>query len=134
MKDITDKELYALAEEARKSSHCPYSGISVGAALLCESGEIYTGCNIENSAFSPSICAERVAVFKAVSSGEKSFRAIAVAGGKAGKDSDVPFPPCGACRQVMREFCKNDFRIILKGNTVYTLSELLPHSFGEEFL
>ena len=129
------KELVALAIQARENAYCPYSGFAVGAALECADGTVYTGCNIENAAFGPSICAERTAVFKAVSEGQREFRALAVVGGKA----DVPVchecPPCGVCRQVLREFCSDEFPIHLSdGETLRTLSlaELLPESFRAE--
>ena len=127
--------LCRLALEARKSSYSPYSGFKVGAALLADSGKIYTGCNIENSAYSPTVCAERVAFFKAVSEGEKHFTAIAIAGG-AGDSPDDICPPCGVCRQVMAEFCDpKAFKVLLaKSESEYvslTLSELLPYGFDK---
>ncbi len=132
MKNFDVKELLALANEARADSYSPYSEISVGAALLTKSGKIYKGCNIENASYSPTICAERVAFFKAVSEGETEFVAIAIAGGKHDEPSRADFPPCGVCRQVMSEFCDSDFRVIW-GNgddfTDVTLGEILPHSF-----
>lgn len=131
-----EEELYMIAESARDKAYCPYSGISVGAALLTSTGRVYTGCNIENSAYSPSVCAERVALFKAVSEGDNSPVAIAVAGGKRSEPASSPFPPCGVCRQVMTEF-GGDLLIILKdgdGVKSYALSELLPHSFGKDNL
>ena len=135
MKSILEKDLCALALKARDSAYSPYSGVRVGAALLTRSGKIYTGCNIENAAFSPTVCAERVALFKAISEGEKEFSAIAVAGGK-NDDPDGVFPPCGVCRQVMSEFCDKDFKILLvKNRNEYiptTLGELLPYGFGKE--
>ena len=108
---MDNKELICKALEAMKSSYSPYSGFAVGAALLAKSGKVYTGCNIENAAFGPTVCAERTAFFKAVSEGEREFEKIAVAGGKNGKVTDYAFP-CGVCRQVMAEFCKKDFEII----------------------
>lgn len=114
-----------------KHSYSPYSGFRVGAALLTKSGKIYTGCNIENSAFSPTCCAERTAFFKAVSEGEKDFSAMAIVGGKSGETSEFCYP-CGVCRQVMAEFCNADFEIILtngKDIKAKKLSELLPESF-----
>ena len=102
---IGNEELYRLADEARKKAYAPYSKITVGAALLAKSGKIYTGSNIENAAFSPSICAERVAFCAAIHAGERDFVAIAVAGGEEGKGAKDSFPPCGVCRQVMAEFC-----------------------------
>lgn len=128
------KKLAALAAEAMKSSYSPYSGFTVGAALLCRSGKVYTGCNIENAAFTPTVCAERVAFFKAISEGERDFTAIAVAGGKNGNIASE-CPPCGVCRQVMTEFCAPDFEIILvsaEGERSMTLGELMPLSFGAE--
>lgn len=126
--------LCSLALKARKSSYSPYSGFKVGAALLASSGKIYTGCNIENAAYTPTVCAERVAFFKAVSEGEIEFIAIAIAGG-AGDSPDGECPPCGVCRQVMMEFCDpNTFKVLLaKSDTEYahlTLKELLPYGFG----
>ena len=129
---MTDSELIKEAKEAAKSSYAPYSHFNVGAALLTRDGKIYKGCNIENSAYSPTNCAERTAFFKAVSEGEREFSAIAIAGGK-NLDFSAFCPPCGVCRQVMNEFCDGDFKIILGRNDedvkVYTLSELLPESF-----
>ena len=129
---MTDKELCTLAVKAMDNAYAPYSGYRVGAALLTKDGEIFTGCNIENSSFSPTICAERTAIFKAVSEGKREFSAIAVAGGKDGKVMGA-FPPCGVCRQVMAEFCKPDFTVLLVTgeNTYekYTLSEILPLAF-----
>ena len=116
----------------------PYSHFHVGAALLTRQGKIYTGCNIENAAFGPSNCAERTAFFKAVSEGEHNFNAIAIVGGpedENGKPVIKDFcPPCGVCRQVMAEFCKKDFEIILAKSPeeykAFTLGELLPESFS----
>ena len=132
---MTDKELVIEAINAMKNSYSPYSDFKVGAALLTENGKIFNGCNIENVAFGPSICAERVAFFKAISEGEKSFSKIAVVGGKGGIINGI-FAPCGVCRQVVREFCKDDFEILL-GETAdsyktVTLKELLPLSFSPE--
>ncbi len=137
----TEKELYnelfKLANAARAASYCPYSGFSVGAALLTKSEKIYTGVNIENSSFTPTVCAERVAFFKAVSDGEREFAAIAIAGGKFGCDPNESTPPCGVCRQVMGEFADSDLKIILSGGDtplVYTLGELLPMGFDKASL
>ena len=126
------------AKAARETSYAPYSGCRVGAALLTDTGKIYRGCNIENAAFGPTVCAERVALFKAVSEGMHSFTAIAVVGGKDATTSGL-FPPCGVCRQVLREFCVPDeMTVILEQDdgTPYmlTLADLLPHSFGPDFL
>lgn len=129
---MTDLELMRLAEDARAYSYTPYSGFAVGAALLTKSGKVYTGCNIENASYTPTICAERTAVFKAVSEGERDFAAIAIIGGPAGEQGRF-CAPCGVCRQVLREFCALDFRILLGSVDkvqAYTLEELLPTSFG----
>lgn len=132
---MTDKELLLTAIKEMKKSYSPYSNCKVGAALLCKNGKIFTGTNIENAAFSPTICAERVAVFKAVSEGEREFSKIAVAGGKDGIVDGI-FAPCGVCRQVLREFCSDDFQIILGENEeeykVVTLKDLLPLSFSPD--
>ena len=115
-----------------ENSYNKYSHFAVGAALLCDDGSVYTGCNIENSAFSATVCAERTAFFKAISDGKRGFVKLAVVGGKAG-DISRPCMPCGVCRQVMSEFCDADtFRVIL-GNgeelTELTLADLLPYRF-----
>ena len=133
---MLDKELLELAIEARKKSYSPYSGFRVGAALLGKSGKVYGGCNVENAAYSPTNCAERTAVFKAVSEGEREFSAIAIVGGKDEDPADF-CAPCGVCRQVLAEFCDADFRVILgtpNNIQVYTLAELLPLSFGKNDL
>lgn len=131
---MTKEQLVSLAKEAMKHSYSPYSGYRVGAALLCKDGSVYTGCNVENAGYSATNCAERTAFFKAVSEGKKEFVAIAVCGGKDGVIESV-FPPCGVCRQVMREFCKDEFEIYLvnkNGVESYTLGELLPISFAPD--
>ncbi len=133
---MNNRELINLALEARKVSYSPYSGFSVGAALLCKDGSVYTGCNIENSAFSPTNCAERTAFFKAVSEGERDFLKIAVVGGDSSETFPANYcPPCGVCRQVMKEFCSSDFEIIVAKNVddfqVMTLAEILPLSFDK---
>ena len=125
-------ELCKLAIEAMAHAYAPYSGFKVGAALLCADGAVYQGCNIENAAYSPTNCAERTAFFKAVYDGHRAFTAIAVCGGKDGVITGA-FPPCGVCRQVMREFCGEDFLIYLVNNGGFetlTLAQLLPHSFS----
>lgn len=131
---MTDKKLIEKAKKAAEKAYVPYSGYTVGAALLTKEGKVYTGCNIENAAYGPTNCAERTAFFKAVSEGERSFSKIAVVGGKNLKFSDY-FSPCGVCRQVMKEFCDDDFIILLgKDKDEYmnvTLSELLPLSFSK---
>ena len=132
---MTDKELFQFAIEAMKNSYSPYSKCKVGAALLCKNGKVFIGTNIENAAFGPTVCAERVAIFKAVSEGEKEFSKIAVVGGKGGVINGI-FAPCGVCRQVLREFCDDDFEILL-GETEdsfkkVTLKDLFPLSFSPE--
>ena len=132
---MSDKELIALADKAREKSYCPYSGYSVGAALLTKDGKVYTGANIENASFTPTVCAERVALFTALHAGEREFAAIAVVGGPADRSAEKLFTPCGVCRQVMAEFCEDDFKIlVIKDNGEYdtfTLGNLLPFSFGD---
>lgn len=131
---MTDKELLEKALSAREQAYAPYSSYKVGAALLTCDGKIYCGCNIENVSFSPTCCAERVAFFKAVSEGEKSFEKIAIVAGKENTDSFGEVFPCGVCRQVMREFCSDDFRIVV-GNPEsfrsFTLDELIPLGFSK---
>lgn len=131
----TIQELVRTAAEARKTAYAPYSRYRVGAALLAADGQIFTGCNIENAAYTPTICAERTAFFKAVSEGVREFRAIAVAGSPEGDALTQYAWPCGVCRQVMAEFCDPDeFRIIAVGPAgayrMAALRELLPESFG----
>lgn len=129
---MTHEELCELAKEAMTHSYSPYSGYKVGAALLCKDGTVYTGCNIENASYTPTICAERTAIFKAVYDGKREFAAIAVCGGKDGMIVGQ-FPPCGVCRQVMREFCGDDFKILMvnpEGFEGVTLAQLLPYSFS----
>lgn len=133
---MNNSELIRIALEARKNSYSPYSGFSVGAALICKDGSVFTGCNIENSAFSPTNCAERTAFFKAVSEGEREFVKIAVVGGNSDDEAPQNYcPPCGVCRQVMKEFCSSDFEIIMAKSDddykIMTLSELLPASFDK---
>ena len=134
---INDKELISAARAAREKSYCPYSSFSVGAALLTEDGKIYTGANIENASFTPTVCAERVALFTAIHEGERKFSAIAISGGKCGEKPTSAFYPCGVCRQVMAEFADTDLVIITSEGDSYrahTLSEMLPHSFTKEKL
>lgn len=134
---MTDNELIKLAFEAMKMAYAPYSGFMVGAALLTKDNKIYTGCNIENAAYGPTNCAERTAFFKAVSEGERDFAKITVVGGKDGKPTDY-FYPCGVCRQVMAEFCSEDFEIITaKSETDYikvSLKDMLPYGFNKDKL
>ncbi len=129
---MDSRELMSYAAEAMKLSYSPYSGFRVGAALLTDDGKIYTGCNIENAAFTPTVCAERTAIFKAVSEGRTSFKKIAVIGGGSDGVSDFTYP-CGVCRQVMREFCGGDFVIVVTDGTdirEHTLDEIMPYSFS----
>ena len=133
---MTDIELMRLAEEARLMAYAPYSDFLVGAALLTEDGKVYQGCNVENAGSPVTNCAERTAFFKAVSEGERRFSAIAIVGGKRGSEPTF-CSPCGVCRQVMTEFCEEDFRIILgnsKGVESYTLKQLLPLAFSKKNL
>jgi cytidine deaminase len=124
------EDLIAKAMEARKKAHAPYSHFTVGAALLAKSGRVYTGCNVENASYGLSICAERTAVFKAVSEGERDFEAIAVV-------TERGVTPCGACRQVLMEFGE-DMQVIVAdgagGYRVFGLQELLPEAFTSEHL
>ena len=128
---MTPEQLVQLSKEAMLHAYAPYSGFYVGAALLCADGTVYQGCNIENAAYGPTNCAERTAFFKAVYDGHRAFKAIAICGGKEGTITGS-FPPCGVCRQVMREFCQDDFLVYLVNDTGYetrTLAQLLPDSF-----
>ena len=129
---MTPEKLCELAKEAMTHAYAPSSGYKVGAALLCADGTVYQGCNIENSAYGPTNYAERTAIFKAVYDGHRDFTAIAICGGKDGVITGL-FPPCGVCRQVMREFCKEDFTVYLvkpEDYDTYTLAQLLPCSFS----
>ena len=126
------KKLISEAEKARKRAYTPYSKFKVGAAVLCDDGKIFTGCNIENASFGLAVCAERVAIFKAISEGSTKFEAIAVVG-----DTDKPCSPCGACRQVMSEFGEDIPLIManLKGDVkIKKIKELLPEAFGKNDL
>jgi len=130
---IAYKELAQAAINARELSYSPYSNFKVGAALLTKGGKIYTGCNIESAAYTPTNCAERTALFKAVSEGERAFAAIAVVGGTKEGELDYCYP-CGVCRQALKEFVEDDMVVIIvKTATDYrehSFGELLPHSFG----
>ena len=131
---MNKEQLASLAMDAMEKAYSPYSDYKVGAALLCKDGSVYTGCNVENASFSATNCAERTAFFKAVSEGKREFSAIAICGGKGGVLEGL-FPPCGVCRQVMREFCDDNFEIHLlakEGIETYTLGELLPVSFAPQ--
>lgn len=132
------KEMIEVAIKQLEFSYAPYSEFKVGAVLLTKDGKFYTGCNIENAAYTPTNCAERTAIFKAVSEGERTFQAICIVGGKDGILSEYA-PPCGVCRQVMMEFCNPDtFQIILaiskEQYQIFTLKELLPMGFGSDNL
>ena len=135
VKETDRRKLAAAAIRAAEFSYSPYSGFRVGAALMTEEGRIFTGCNIENAAYTPTICAERTAIFKAASEGYRNFTAIAVTGGRSGIGLAAP---CGVCRQVMMEFCGKEFEIILVTGEdcyeVHTLGGLLPMGFGPEDL
>jgi len=124
-------DLVALAKEARERAYAPYSHFTVGAALLAESGRVYTGCNVENASYGLSVCAERVALFKAVAVGEKRFKAIAVV-------TETMATPCGSCRQVLAEFGEDELEVVVadpEGQMeIYTLGELLPASFTSKHL
>jgi cytidine deaminase len=127
-----NEKLVAAARAARENAHAPYSNFRVGAALRAKSGIVYTGCNVENATYGLTVCAERVAIFKAISEGERGFDAIAVV-----TDTERLTPPCGACRQIIWEFC-GDVEIILgnlKGRTeTHRTSELFPKPFDSSFL
>lgn len=123
------KELMKIARKARQNAYAPYSHFAVGAALLAESGRVYTGCNIENASYGLTCCAERNAIFAAIGAGERRFKMLAVAA-----DSPEPVAPCGACRQVIAEF---GIPLVVMGNLkgetkTMTAEELLPYGFGQE--
>jgi len=138
----TERGLIREAMKAADLAYAPYSYYHVGAALLTEEGKVFTGCNIENASFGATNCGERTAFFKAVSEGYQNFKAIAIVGGPACKEDKEDITerfseyayPCGICRQVMQEFCREDFKIIVAKNLedykIYTLKELLPYGFG----
>lgn len=130
----TVQALIASALEARERAYTPYSHYHVGASLLTSGGRIYQGCNVENASYGATNCAERTAIFKAVSEGERCFRAIAIVGGMEGNPPAEYAYPCGICRQVMQEFGESDFQIIVAQNEkeyrIFTLAELLPSGFG----
>ena len=131
---MKDELLLEMAEQARSLAYCPYSDMAVGAALLTGSGKVYLGANIENASFTPTVCAERTAVFRALLDGEREFVKIAISGGKAGEHVHASFPPCGVCRQVLAEFCSPELEVLLAGDEPqkYTLGELLPASFSKK--
>lgn len=127
-----DAELIEKAKEARELAFAPFSGFKVGAVLVAESGKIYTGCNIESASYGLTVCAERVAIWKAISENERAFRKLVVVA-----DTENPTPPCGACRQIIWEFCGNITVTLANLNgkqETYKMEELLPKAFGSEFL
>ena len=137
MKEINAKELLDIAIKAREGAYAPYSKFHVGAALLCADGEIFTGANVENVSYGGTICAERVAITAAVTHGHRDFTAISIVGAPDGQAPTESCLPCGFCRQFMSEFCSADFEIIVadgEGVRVFTLGELLPHSFSSDML
>ena len=132
-----ERQLLEKAIQATSTAYSPYSHFRVGAAVLTSDGNVYTGTNVENAAYGPAVCAERVAIFNAVSDGKRDFEAIAIAGGPS--NGALQFcPPCGVCRQVLAEFCKPNFLILLTDGSEdvkrYTLAKLLPESFGPDNL
>lgn len=132
---MTDTELMESALQARQNAYAPYSGFAVGAALLCADGTVFTGCNVENASYSVTCCAERSALFAAVSAGKRRFTAIAVAGGRQGQVPDRLFMPCGVCRQALAEFCAPDLAVLVcDGGKIgrFTLGGLLPNGFSAD--
>ena len=139
LNETTIKQLINSAITARTFSYAPYSHFNTGAALLTKDDKIYQGCNIENAAFTPGNCAERTAIFKAVSEGDVSFEKIAIAGSPKGDDITGPAHPCGVCRQVMQEFVNPaEFKIVVaydnENYKEYTLKDLFPEGFGPDNL
>lgn len=134
---MTEQELIKQAVCAMTLAYAPYSGCTVGAALLAESGRVFLGVNIENASYSATVCAERTALFKAISEGERRFSLLAVAGGKGGQLQDG-FPPCGVCRQALSEFCPPEMPVLVVRQNGefdrYTLGQLLPAAFGSAHL
>lgn len=130
---MDDRELIRLAKEARERSYSPYSDFSVGAALLASDGSVHLGCNIENAAYTPTVCAERVAFFGAIKDGARNFSKIAIVGARSGEEPACACPPCGVCRQVMAEHCDPDvFRVVLEDNgeiRSVLLRDLYPDGF-----
>ena len=131
---MTEKELCQKAVDMLERAYCPYSHFAVGAALECEDGTVFTGCNIENASYTPTICAERTAFFKAIYDGVRAFSAIAIIG-----SGELPAFPCGVCRQVMSEFCDGDLEIVVSNRdgseiVTETLDQMMPHRFGPKDL
>lgn len=135
---MSEDKLIGLAFAAREKAYAPYSGFTVGAVLECEDGSVYTGCNIENAAYSVCICAERTALCKAVSEGKRRFTRIAVVGGKAEQEATEYCAPCGLCRQALAEFCGGEMTVLLpargKETKRFRFAQLLPEAFGPENL
>lgn len=131
------KDLFNMAKDAMINSYAPYSNYNVGASLLCKSGNVYKGCNVENASYSLTNCAERTAIFTAIANGETEFEAICIVGGKNGVIADYAMP-CGACRQVLAEFCNVDFKVYVGINEndikEFKLGDLLPYSFDKSKL
>ncbi len=134
---MNKKDLFILAKKAMMNSYAPYSNYNVGAVLVCKNGNIYKGCNVENASYSLTNCAERTALFSAIANGEKEFDSILIIGGKYGDLNDYAMP-CGACRQVLLEFCDNDFKVYVAKNEndikEFLLKELLPFTFDKDKL
>lgn len=126
---MTYKLLSELAEKARKNSYAPYSHFTVGAALLCGDGSTYMGCNVESACFSPTCCAERVALLSAIADGKRNFSAIAVSGGDEGEMARERCYPCGVCRQMLSELCGSELDVIFSDGACIKLGELLPYAF-----
>lgn len=130
------KKLLVSAVSAMNKAYAPYSHFKVGAALLCGSGKVYTGCNIENASYSVTVCAERVALFEAIKCGEREFKGMCIIGGKNGNINTFCYP-CGVCRQALSEFCNGEFEILLYNGSEFRsvmLENLIPHSFGGKLL
>lgn len=129
MEEADRENLVRQATGACRNAHAPYSGFHVGAAVLAAGGEVFTGCNVENASYGLTVCAERVALWNAASAGHRAFMGMALV-----TNGDAPAPPCGACRQVMAEFCDNSFPVISTtldgaGPAEFRLGDLLPHAF-----
>ncbi len=134
---MTSERLLEEAKKARKKSYSPYSHFAVGAALLTADGDLFTGCNVENASYGATCCAERVALFSAIAAGKTDFRALAVVGGKAGKEPVELCPPCGICRQALSEFCPAEMPVYLcdrEGLKAFRFGELLPLTFSTKQL
>lgn len=126
---LTDEDLLEKSREAAKQAYCPYSEFPVGAAVIGEDNKVYSGCNIENASYSLGVCAERAAIFSAISAGNKKIKTIAVACVQGDKSQPNSFMSCGACRQVISEFLEDSGKILIDGIGTFTLDELLPRRF-----